>query len=688
MKKILYIIICLSISNPSFGQLDSLNKYIEQLIENYVEQNGNGEFDYTNSFEILEELREKPYDLNRVSEEELNNLFFLSSNEIQAILKHRKDFGDFLAIQELQTVDALSESLIEILRYFLVVEEEIKNKFNIKSIGIGGKSNLYLKYKDVIQPQKGYLADPKKNNEVPFLGNDQHYFMRYKYESNNNFRIGFTAEKDYGEPFFKGRNKNGFDFYSGYVSMENISRKVNRIIIGDYTISMGQGLILQNNFGAGKSALVMNIKANSKTLKPYSSVNESNYFRGIAIELSPSSYTKATIFFSQKNIDGTINQDSSEVESFESISSIIRSGLHRTNGEFDKKNSATQTNYGLKTTWTYNRLRLGANYVGYQFSNPFPTPTSLYRKFNFASDQLNNISLDYNYNILNLNLFGEIARSDNGAVARNHGLLLPLHKRIDVSAMYRDYAYTYQVLEANAFGEASQPINEKGIYIGLETRPSNTWKFSGYVDLWRHPWLRYRVDAPSSGKEYLVRAEYNIKRKFNAYVQYRLEQKGINQFSPENKLDIVGIHQSHRLRGHMSTKVNKELEISSRAEATWYKKGVTSSKGFLIYQDFKFKPIDFPISVIMRYCLFDTDNFDTRIYTYENDVLYEFSFPFFYGSGQRAYTHLRYRLARNIMIEGRYSITKYDRLKIIGSGNDEIKGDTRSDVKLQIKYSF
>jgi hypothetical protein len=139
----------------------------------------------------------------------------------------------------------------------------------------------------------------------------------------------------------------------------------------------------------------------------------------------------------------------------------------------------------------------------------------------------------------------------------------------------------------------------------------------------------------------------------------------------------------------MSIKVNKELELSSRAEATWFNKGKNGlDKGYLVYQDFKYKPMDLPFSLIMRYCLFDTDNFDTRIYAYENDVLYEFSFPFFYGSGQRAYTHLRYKVTRSIMIEGRYSITKFDHLKSIGRGNDLVSGNTRSDFKLQMKVTL
>src|SRR5690606_6770562 len=128
--------------------------------------------------------------------------------------------------------------------------------------------------------------------------------------------------KDPGETFFRADNKAGFDFYSGFIHMQDLSPLIKKIEIGDYAVSLGQGLILHNGFGSGKSALVMNIKKDGQSLRPYSSVNETNFFRGGGITLTPSRNTSITAFYSRKSIDGTISIDTLEDSGFESFSSI------------------------------------------------------------------------------------------------------------------------------------------------------------------------------------------------------------------------------------------------------------------------------------------------------------------------------------------------------------------------------
>ena len=46
--------------------------------------------------------------------------------------------------------------------------------------------------------------------------------------------------------------------------------------------------------------------------------------------------------------------------------------------------------------------------------------------------------------------------------------------------------------------------------------------------------------------------------------------------------------------------------------------------GYLIYQDVVYKPKSSPFSFSFRYGLFDTDSYNSRIYAYENDILYVF----------------------------------------------------------------
>ncbi|MBP7273796.1 MAG: helix-hairpin-helix domain-containing protein, partial [Saprospiraceae bacterium] len=111
--------------------------------------------------------------------------------------------------------------------------------------------------------------------------------------------------------------------------------------------------------------------------------------------------------------------------------------------------------------------------------------------------------------------------------------------------------------------------------------------------------------------------------------------------------------------------------------------------GFMIYQDLIYKSLALPVSITTRFALFDTDDYDSRIYTYENDLLYQFAVPALYYKGLRYYINLRYTGIRNLSIECRWAHTQYfNEGIVIGTGLDEIQGRQRNDFKVQLKYSF
>ena len=206
--------------------------------------------------------------------------------------------------------------------------------------------------------------------------------------------------------------------------------------------------------------------------------------------------------------------------------------------------------------------------------------------------------------------------------------------------------------------------------------------------MWQYPWLRFQVDAPSRGKEFLFKVEYNEKRKLNAYIQYRIEQKQRNGNNELSKIDPLISTIQHRGRLHISHTLNKNLKLRNRFEVSYFNFDGQASNGYMIYQDIIYKPIGRSYSFTARYALFDTDGFDTRIYTYENDILYEFSIPFYADRGTRYYINWRQKFGRHLTFEFRYSKTYYQNRETISSGGQFIDGNTRSEIKAQVKYKF
>ncbi len=64
----------------------------------------------------------------------------------------------------------------------------------------------------------------------------------------------------------------------------------------------------------------------------------------------------------------------------------------------------------------------------------------------------------------------------------------------------------------------------------------------------------------------------------------------------------------------------------------------------MIFQDIQYSPRSFPLNLSARIAWFNTESYSSRIYAYENDLLYTFSVPAF-GKGLRNYLNLKYKIS-------------------------------------------
>jgi len=87
----------------------------------------------------------------------------------------------------------------------------------------------------------------------------------------------------------------------------------------------------------------------------------------------------------------------------------------------------------------------------------------------------------------------------------------------------------------------------------------------------------------------------------------------------------------------------------------------------------------------LRFAVFDTDTYNARIYAYESDMLYNFSIPAYYSQGTRFYLNLKYSVTKYLDFWIRYSQSYYSDLDVISSGLSEIQGNTKSEIKAQIR---
>jgi len=266
--------------------------------------------------------------------------------------------------------------------------------------------------------------------------------------------------------------------------------------------------------------------------------------------------------------------------------------------------------------------------------------------------------------------------------------LVSIAPQVSLSVLHRHYEKNYQSNYGNAFAESSKANNESGLYFGIEVYPIKHWKISAYYDTYKFPWLSNSADAPSEGVDYFAQADFNPIRSVSMYFRVKYEEKQVNQSTEEGLKELVQ-EESFKIRYHLSYNLSKQLSLKSRIETSRYQKAENNSEyGYLVYQDIFYSLIRIPLSINLRYAVFDTDTYNARIYAYESDLLYAFSIPAYYSQGTRFYFNLKYSITKNIDLWVRYSQSYYSNLNVISSGLSEIQGNTKSEIKAQIRIKL
>ncbi|MBO9573765.1 MAG: hypothetical protein J7497_16385, partial [Chitinophagaceae bacterium] len=461
--------------------------------------------------------------------------------------------------------------------------------------------------------------------------------MRYKYQYRNLLQYGAVAEKDPGEKSF-------IDFYSVHLFARNIG-KIKSFAVGDYTLNIGQGLIHWQSQAFRKTSSVISIKRQADIIRPYNSAGEYNFQRGVAITFKKNKW-EPTVFFSYRKLSANISNDSIYKDV---ITSINTSGLHVTESEIKNKNNTSVVNYGGSLKYISGQGSVAVNILSYNYSLPLLKRDDPYNLYALKGNNLTNGSIDYNYTHNNIHLFGELAMSVNGARAMINGIMTSLHSSIDIAVLYRKADKDYQSVYGNAFTESTMPSNEEGIYIGFSIRPYQRWKIDVYSDFFRFPWLKYRVDAPTIGNQYLVQLTWKPDKKIEVYTRLRYRHKPLNASGGRTNYPEDQVQQNWRT--HISFQVSRSLLLRNRVEVCRYVKGFIAlpENGYLFYTDLVYKPLGKPFSGNFRFQVFECDSYATRIYAYENDVMYASSTPSFFNKGTRIYCNGRVKLNARIM---------------------------------------
>ena len=206
------------------------------------------------TYDLLSDLVQHPININTATREQLEAIPFLSAQQVEELMAYLYRYAPMHSTAELRMMTLLTPAQRELLSYCVYTGES--------------KPKRYLHHE---------LTATAK---LPL--SNGHWF-RYQLQYGDRLKAGLVGDLDADEPFMKGPNRWGYDYYAPYVQLNHWGR-IETLVLGSYRVSMGMGLVMNNSFSLGKIAMLQNLGRSTNTLRAHASRTE-NALQGAGITL-------------------------------------------------------------------------------------------------------------------------------------------------------------------------------------------------------------------------------------------------------------------------------------------------------------------------------------------------------------------------------------------------------------------
>jgi hypothetical protein len=655
MKRFLLFPFFILLPFRSFGQEAKLSDIIITIAEEMAAEISDPEAVNT-YIDRLQELAENQVFLNSSGEEEISRLFFLSDFQIKALADYSHSAGKIISVYELANIPGYDRETVEMMIPFI----RLDNRLKVNSDTARWRNTLLTN-----------LSDKPGFDDTLAMGSSLKILTKYKFSSGG-FSGGLTIEKDQGEKLFTGSPPLP-DFLSAHIEYNGVGI-IRRLIVGDYSARFGQGTNINTSIRTGLSLTAPGYMSARNEIKPYTSTDENNFFRGIAAEFSIKSFG-LSLFYSRNYYDATLGSYSGTSNDY--LDSFYTSGLHTTSTLMNKKDAISDLTYGINIFYNLSNLRFGLALSEDKLSLPVkPFVNNPEEVYDFSGDRNKIYSIYYNSLIKRILLFGEVSVNEKFRKAIIQGLSFRPSDRLSVNFLYRKYDAGFTSLHGNGPGSSSNAGNEQGLLGNFTFEAAKHLFISGGCNIQHFPWLKYRNSSPSMGikKEISARFLPSEKTVVEALYSYRLTTFDSETAGVPKQMEI----RTRNIRGSIRYQINEYITLGTRLDYKFV--SPSESKGVLLLQDLNLRFRRIPVTLWFRYCLFNTDDWDSRIYAYENDLLYSFSIPALSGEGSRSYIMIKWDIGDFADIRLKYSITS------LAGKNNTI--EENQEIRFQIRIMF
>ncbi|HBX64866.1 MAG TPA: hypothetical protein DEG32_01395, partial [Balneolaceae bacterium] len=262
-----------------YGQ-DTTASSVEEQLEKAFEELDSEEsgLDGEQLTQFLEDLAANPVNINSGGLDELLQVPGINLKIARAIIDFRKN-KPFESRNELLDVRGIGEATYQRMSPYVSIggaQDQFREMYMRPEYWLANrKFEVFSRYQQNLQTREGF---EEPDSAGGYLGNPVKYYQRFRMTTNH-LSVNLTQEKDPGETL---QGITGFDYNSGHLALTN-NGKLKDFVVGDYSLSFGQGLVLWTGGAFGKGREVTGtISKNERGIKPYSSAQETDFFRGVA----------------------------------------------------------------------------------------------------------------------------------------------------------------------------------------------------------------------------------------------------------------------------------------------------------------------------------------------------------------------------------------------------------------------
>jgi hypothetical protein len=504
-----------------------------------------------------------------------------------------------------------------------------------------------------------------------YRGDPAKIYLRLDLVVDEHLKLGALSEKDPGE-------REVADYRSLHVQVEHIG-PLRRVIVGNFAVEFGQGLVLWTGGGSsGVARLSSSMKRVGRGIRPYTSTDENLGLCGVALATTLA-FLDLSIFFSRALLDADVEGGQAR--------SLSRSGLHRTEGEMHKMDTLSETLMGghLSALLSQDKV-LGLTWYQTRFRPRLSIPDLRRRRYAFRGERAQVFGSHWDMVFWSLNLFGEAAVNEHGG----QGAILVFALdggSLNSSLVWRHYSPNFDNPHSSALA-AKEGQNESGMLLALTWRPLSGTQWELLVDQHRRPWRGYFLEMPSTGETRTIQLAQRLGSRTLLTLRHRERWEEVAGSSDGGMSKNLLRHVCSQ-RAQLDWRASGGIEVRGRLETNRVSveaRNVTE-RGALLLAQMKISPSE-ALSVRGLVVFFNTPSYDSRMYLCEVGPPGVARNAALFGRGSRVLLWTRCRVVRGLTVSVKFCRIHYDDRRSLGDGPEEIEGSVKREVLVQLDWRW